>query len=613
MPDEEIKKPDPMSLSTADLWENIGFHRPLAGFFYNLPLYLITLILGIVVTGFIFSLLYPFPESMGYKAAATAIFGLFFQVFDLGTSNIMNRYIGETNIKNPQKMVQYIQYFIWYQMITGLLQTTAVSMYAIFIVPRSQLSYAVWIMLIHSTTQYPGFLGVFRNTLNSLQQYHKTAVLNFISGEFFQRVTEIAFVLLGRWYGMNNPAVGEIMGIAIGATIGFYIDDFIATAFSAHFFQKLMKGYGFTVRDCFRHDFDRKMLKECLAWGIKSGLPGMVWTVQVYISLMLWLNFVPQYTTFLALASFAGSIGSLMGWTLDLGGCISEAFYNGKKQLAKYYISQAWRYTGLIQSFMFALLSLVLLVIEPILIFFNLQYYLLSISFIFPRMIRDIQQPYNNFAANTYYGTGYINTQMIMQFYEAGVAIVSWFIFIVWLKLPQTYGMIAIAWLIPCGELPAIASKVAINYLVINKKIIKIKIPVYQAFIGPLMATFIIFLLGLLYVNFVFNPINEVYGTLAAFIPTALICFIVIPFFVYFPLTGFLGVWDDSSLEILRKATKMSGMGKFFSLPMYKMLRFTKKSKLFGKFGIDYSEAIKEGRELMVLKNENRVKKIPIA
>ncbi|MHA1793822.1 MAG: hypothetical protein ACTSVI_14355 [Promethearchaeota archaeon] len=84
---------------------------------------------------------------------------------------------------------------------------------------------------------------------------------------------------------------------------------------------------------------------------------------------------------------------------------------------------------------------------HPILMFLGLQYYILSTVFIFPKMIRDIQQPYNNFAANTtYYGTGFINIQMIMQLNEAGIAIILWFIFIVWLKLPQTFCLIAIAW-----------------------------------------------------------------------------------------------------------------------------------------------------------------------
>ena len=43
---------------------------------------------------------------------------------------------------------------------------------------------------------------------------HKATVLGFITGEGFQRLTELSFVFLGRMGGMSNPAVGEIMGIA---------------------------------------------------------------------------------------------------------------------------------------------------------------------------------------------------------------------------------------------------------------------------------------------------------------------------------------------------------------------------------------------------------------
>ncbi|MHA1683369.1 MAG: hypothetical protein ACTSUE_20685 [Promethearchaeota archaeon] len=601
-------------LRPSELWENIGFHRPLAGFFYNLPFYILLLILGIAFLSIIYNVLYPFPESMGYRNAATVIFSLFFYSFDLGTANLLNRFIGETNVKDPKKMVQYIQYFIWYQMITGLIQTTSISIYALFFVPHSQLAYSVWIMLIFSTTQFPGFLGIFRGVLGTLQQYNKTAILNFISGELFQRVTEIIFVLLGRWYGIVNPAVGEIMGIAIGATIGFYVDDFIATAFSAIFFKRVMKDYGFSVKDCFRHDFDRELWTTCLWWGIKSGLPNFFWTLNGFISLNIWLIYVPQYTTFQALASFGGGIGSLMGWSLDLGGCISEAFFNDKKKLAKYYISQAWRYTGMIQCFMFSILLVLLLVLEPILRLFGLEYYLLGTLFVFPKMMRDIQQPYNNFAEGMTTGTGHINFQMIIDIYEALAAILSWFIFIVWLRIPQQYGIVSIAWLIPCAELPAIVSKIAISYAFINKRIMKLKISWYQSFIAPGLATLIIYVIGILYVNFFFTPVYNNIGGIIALVPTIIIFIIIMPFFVYFPLTGLLGAWDDSSIEILRKATKMSGMGKFLSLPMYKLIKIAvNHSRLHGRFSIDDSEALKEARDLMRIKNSNRDKSVKIA
>lgn len=606
---KEIK--DISEVDADELWENIGFHRPLGGTLYNIPFLLITAFLGLGLMTFYLHYLYPFPESMGYRSAATGIFSLMFYAFDLGTMNLLNRFLGESNVKDPKKMILYVQYFIWYQMITGLIQTTAISIYALFIVPRNELAYAVWIMLIYSTVQYPGFLGIFRGILGALQQYHRTIVLNFIAGEFFQRITEIGFVILGRWYGQQNPLIGEILGIAIGATIGFYIDDFIATVLSAYFFQKYMKGYDIKVKDCFRHDFDKQLVKTCLSWGIRSGLPNFMWTLNTFISLALWITYVPQYTTFLALSNVAGAIGTAMGVSIDLGGAISESYFNGKKVLAQYYVSQAFRYTGILQCLMLSGILIVLGVIEPIFMFLQLENYVLGIAFIIPKMVREIQQPYNNIAENTTTSTGHINFQMSIDVFEGVFAIFSNYFFIAWLKIPQIFGFRAIVWLIPCAELPAIVAKVLISYIYVHKKIIKIQIPWYQTYIGPIITTFIIYLVGELYVKIVFTPLSQYNMWVAIVLSIFVLIGIVI--FVYMPLTGLVGVWDTSSIEQLRRAVKISGPGKIFTVPMFKALEFAvSKSKLHNKFGVDDSEAIKEARELMVIKNSHRDKKIKI-
>lgn len=608
-PDEPVPTAPPRDgtgdLSTAELWENIGFHRPIAGMFYQLPFTLITAILGLALMSFIFNLLYPFPESMGYKAAATGIFGLMFYTFDLGTMNIINRFVGEASIKDPARMVQFIQYFVWYQMISGLVQTTAISIYALYFVPESQLGYAVWIILIFSTVQYPGFLGIFRGVLDTLQQFHKVTVLNFIAGEVFQRLTEIGFVILGRWWGMNDPAIGEIMGIAIGAVIGTYVDDFIATAVSAHYFSKMMARHGFTARDCFRHDFDRTLVKTCLIWGVKSGIPNFFWTLNGFLSLMLWLTHVPQYTTFAALAGFAGMFGGMMGMSPPLGGAVSEAYFNGKVKLVQFYIHQSILVTGMLQFLMLSIGLTIVMVFEPVLLAFGLQYYLLSVVFIIPRMVRDSQQPYNNFAEHTITQTGHINFQTAIDIFEAGAAILSWYIIIAWLQLPQQLGIVAIAWIMPCAELPAILAKVLASLVYVHKRIFPLRVPWVRAFAMPAVAMGIT--LGIMYtfVSLVFHPLNDAFGVVAALVPSIAFLVLVVPFVIFFPLTVLLGSWDDETLETFRRATRMAGMGKLFMVPMVAILTWVAaRSPLHGRFSMDNSAAIREARELMVLKNE---------
>jgi hypothetical protein len=612
-PIEENANIKSIEVDTDTLWNNIGFHRPIGGFFYDLPFRLVQILIGLGLIGFIYGFLYPFPESMGYKTAATGIFVVFFQIFDLGTAYLMDRFIGETNVKDPKKMVQYVQYFIWYQMFTGLIQVTTISMYALFIVPRTELAYAIWIMLIHSTTQYPSMLGVFKNVLNVLQQYDKRVVIDFIQSEVVQRITEIIFVIWGKYWGEANPQIGPILGIAIGSTIGLYVDDFIALVFSAKFFQKTMKIYGVSVRECFGHDFPWGLAKECLIWGMKAGFPPMLWTIQSFFALIFWIQSVPQYTTFAALYGFAGTFSALVGWNLDLGGSLAEAYLNGKKELTRYYIAQSWRYTGIIQFLMISILLIVLMILQPALIYLGLENYALSVMFVIPRVVRDFQQPYNNISSNIIISAGHVNFLMSTQIMEAVLALVSWILFIPVLKIPQTYGPTAIIWLMPCGELPAIMTKIIVNYIYIEKKIIHWDVPVFQTFIAPILATTLIYGIGSIYISTVFYALTNLWNMMAAMFITIIIFLMLAPFFIYFPITGLLGGWDEGSLQTLSRAVKISGPGKFFSIPMYKILVWvTQRSKLHNRFKIDEKIALQEARELMELRNSKIAQKIEI-
>ncbi|MBD3349942.1 MAG: hypothetical protein GF364_00470, partial [Candidatus Lokiarchaeota archaeon] len=486
--------------STTELWDEIGFHKPLAGFWYKIAFYLINLVLGLVLISIWYKYFYPYPESMGYRSAATGIFSLFFSLFDLGTHRTMDRYIAETRIKNPHKMIQYIQYFIWYQMITGLIQTTAVSIYAIYFVPKTQLAYAVWIMLFHSTTQYPGFLGCFRGVLNSLQYFDKTEILNFISGEVFQRLTEVGFVIWGRYYGINNPAVGEIMGIAIGATIGFYVDDFIATAFSAYWFQKYMKNYGIKVKDCFRMDFDRYLVIDTLTFGIKTGMPHIIGLAVSLVILWEWLTYVPQYTTFVTLHDMAGGISGLVNQAMGirLSMLISESYLNDKEKLTQYYIGQYVRFSGQIQAFMISLILIVFMVLPQMYPALGLSNYILSIPFIIPRLIRELQQPLTSLADEICLGTNHPTWLMTIRLLEELMKIFWMTLWIVWLRLPDKYGLNAIIWIMPCGIYPAILFKTVASFIFIQKKILKIKVPWWQSYGASLLSGSLVFIIGLI-------------------------------------------------------------------------------------------------------------------
>jgi hypothetical protein len=590
-----------------DLWEQIGFHKPIAGFWYNLTFSLISLLLGVFLTGFLVQYFYPFPESNGYRDVTGGIFTVLFVVMDLGTHMTMDRFIGESAIKNPEKMLHYVQYFVWYQAFTGLIQTTVVSIYALYFVPKTDLAYGVWLMLIVATYQYPGFLGVFGGVLGSLQQYNKTAVLGFITGQGFQRITELAFVFWGRQWGLANPEIGEIMGIAIGANIGVYIDDFFAMWLSAYFFSDAMKDKGIRPRDCFKIDFDLALVKEALWFGVKTGAPSLIGVITGLIILMIYITNVPQYTTFSILSGLMGGISGFVNW----GGVsaptplIAESYLNGKRKLTQFYIAQTWRYILLFQFLFLPVIVSIYNILPEFFIEFKMENYMLAIPFFLPTLLRNLQQPLTSFADSIQLGTNNPNFLMFLRFSEELLKIFFISLWVVWLKLPQIYGLGALIWIIPCGEYPAILFKTITAYVHIHRNIIPLRINRWQTFVAPILSGLTIFALLMICVS----VILPYFRTIMPFTPAiilAIFLLIVVLLFGYLPLTALFGGWDDQSLKEFRRAAWMSGPSKFYVWPMYKLTEwFCRHSKLHNRYPIESDEALQEATELLELKKKN--------
>lgn len=90
-----------------DKWEDIGYHRIIGGFFYNI-------IFAIVALGYslILPLVIPFSESLGFYNILTGIFSSIFTFADLGLASALSRFIAEYRVKNPARSIEYIRFFI---------------------------------------------------------------------------------------------------------------------------------------------------------------------------------------------------------------------------------------------------------------------------------------------------------------------------------------------------------------------------------------------------------------------------------------------------------------------------------------------------------------------
>ena len=115
------------------LWKKVGFHRPLASFWWNYSLILVLALPGLLIVGVVIpQFIMPFPTALGFSSLTTQYFGLFFTLMDMCTAPAVQRFVAEYSVKDPRRAVKYIQFFIWFQMFTGLIQVTGVAIYCIW-------------------------------------------------------------------------------------------------------------------------------------------------------------------------------------------------------------------------------------------------------------------------------------------------------------------------------------------------------------------------------------------------------------------------------------------------------------------------------------------------
>ena len=554
---EEINTP-----KQVNLWKTIGFHRPLGGFWFN---YLLVLGVAVFAVLFMFWLLpnyiLPFPDAIGFQDIVKNLFAVYFMLADVGVGRAIQRFVAEKNVTDPKRALQYLQFFIWFQMFTGLAQVTIIAVWAISIVRTTNLAYATWFLIIYSTIQYPGMLGVFHGTLSGFQRYDKANLLGFIQSVVLESSTRIVFILLGRWWGVMNPAIGELMGATIGSIIGAYIDDFIAALVAAHWTRPILKEINpsWGIKQMFGVDFDKKLIRECLWFGLKAILPSTFHQATQFIQMMLLINFLPNYAFIWGLFSLAEMISGAIGLAkFSMTATISEAYNNGKYKLVQYYQQRAYRWLGIMSSFM----MIIIFLIAPLLGTIAGTQFVLAAPMIQLLVIGRYAEAPGSLNADIFMGANKPEYYLVTNAAEA----ISRNIFLYLLLVVFQLGWIALA----MARILGWWFRWFTGIFLINR-LFKFKINTWQTFIAPALAGLVELIVMGFFTNFLFPTISESIGIIPAAIIIIFATLILVPFFVFFPVYTFFGGWDEDGLEVFAQAVKISGPSKpiiFFVLKM---------------------------------------------
>lgn len=582
-------------------WREIGLHRSIASFWYQFVLLLLIAAPAIIMYGFVLpNYILPYPEAMGYNSLTTTYFALFFSIMNVATQPACERFVAQYAEINPKKAIKYVSFFIYFQMFTGLIQITAITFFCFTYIVHTSLAYAMWFFLLYSTTQFPGMLGAYNSALKGYQRFDRSNIVDLIQGVIFENFTQVVFILIGRWWGSLDPAVGELMGATMGFIIGKYLDDFIAMMLSVWFLGKILKPYNIKVRETLIPSFGKEEIKDSLIYGVKLLGATIISDATEYITLVMVIAWLPNYITILGYISLAKTIADVVGLRYNFSSLMSEAYNNGKKKLTQYVISRYIQHWWYLSFF----LSLTISILAPkVLTFFGGEWgkaaWIIPI-YVLPRLMvappcmgADILQACDKPMYRTY---GIVS--------EKVTKMITVFLFLSPYGLLRILGQGAVIYLYILHDIPAYIVITITEFWFVHKKITPLKVNWWQTFGAGTLC-----IIPILPIDYALLGIIEYlyYTSETLVIPLIFtgISFIsmlfLIPMLLFF-FYGLLGGLDDISLEEFKKAAVLSGPSRFI---ITAFVRFAEKghkiSPLKNRFATPHKEAYKEIDELMAM------------
>ncbi|MBD3351251.1 MAG: hypothetical protein GF364_07170 [Candidatus Lokiarchaeota archaeon] len=593
-------------LKKIDKWEEIGAHRPIGQLWYNLGIYIIIILLSAISLATIVSWVFPYPEIQGYYKIADNFFLLIYQVFDIGTAFGIERFIGEWRVKDTKRMIKYVQFFFWYQMMTGLVQLVIITIVVMKWMVYTNLAYLSWLFLLIVARQYPAMSKSLKNTLNGLQRYDKGNLMNLFTNDVFKQFLMVGFIIIGRKWGQANPAYGELFGATIGVAAGAYIAEFFAIGIGGYWFHKAMKTFGFSFWDAFKVGFDKKIVKECMWFGLQVSIVPSINTLTTTWMLVMYLDALPQYATWIFIAEIAKGISSAinMGQDFKLTPAIAEAYPNGKEELTQFYVQTSIKWQGF---FMMLLLTIIGGFVPPILgkltAIPELAQYSAATIFIPFAIIQSLFTYFIDLPNPVLVGTLHVGFYTFLRVSEEVFQVFFVWLFLYVLRLHETLGLVGIGIIFGWEHFFPRLIKMTMGLIYINKKIFKIKVPWMQSFIVTGLAALPNLLFAFIWNSFILDPLINLAGLYVALAITLLLGIIALPLLIYLPLTGILGGWDDYQLKIFKKSISLSGITKVIVRPFYKMVQYwTGKSPWHNKFMIPHKKAEEQIKELHIMK-----------
>ncbi|GAB4329005.1 MAG: hypothetical protein Kow0069_36360 [Promethearchaeota archaeon] len=616
---------------TEQLWRTVGYHRIVGGFFYSYVLLIGGAVIGLITVSAILPLFLPYPDIEGYKNITAGLLGFWFGVFDFqlggggSLSDGMSRFIGQYADTDPLRACKYIQFYIWWQMFTGIVQVTIIGAIAYFRLVHTDLAYLAYFIIAQSFVQYPGMLMIMEASLKSFQRGDKLAWLSWLQDTVFQFSVNIVCLLIGKWWGANNPQIGELVGITIFWILAQFLDDWINLFVGSWMFKKVLEPHGVTLGDVIRPSFDREVVLESLKFTGKQWVGNQIlgffgWLIGLYI--VLQMPGVAAWRGLMLIPNFVGHLVTMQGPMMSQAvPAFSESYNNGKKELCRYFVHDSLKYYGFVTIFM----ATSMVVLTPTIlsrvveVFPSMRNYTPGIVMIPVVLVTSMFSPLFGLWGKIFIACDdpmppiYVSYVMTLPGYGFQ------FLFI---HLCITTNVLPTWYILIFPNFLSSLFSALIGFAWLQRRVIRIgyKELAWQAFVAPVLTA--LAFAGILWLLTVtlwpaldglfvaVTGVREV-GVIMSALFFLLGMLFFFPALFFCPILALFGGWDDFTLEEFRKAAVISGPSKGLTMLLYWMTeKFAKVSPLHGRFPIaDYStvetqirELVEEGRAVKLLK-----------
>lgn len=523
-------------------WARVGFERALGGYFVLTGSLLVFLVPYILVVQFLLpTYVQQFPEVDGMWTSTYEFLYPVWTLFDMGTSVAFVKYFAELRTKDPKEALATVQFYSWWQMLTGALQVTIVGLLGVFYVPRTEYALFSHLVALYALSQWPGVFFMLTFFFQAAQRFDYYTALDLLQGKFLFIIGPVPFILLGRAWGRGDLVYGEALGAVFGTAVGYYLVGVVVLALSYALFRRLRVGLRPLLLVSFGWGTARRMLS--FGWKIMASdlLHKISWAVEVSVLVSLLLS----YNEAMGIRSmieykFYFIFTFLYGWSQAGVASYSEAHGAGKRELLRYHVGRSFQFSHLYCAILFSFL----VALSPPFIRGALEpQWAAAASLMLLACLRGLLLPAAWVLDAVLQGCGRPGLCAILRATEQVLRIALF-----WVLVPR-YQLAGVL----IGMLLTLALKAVVGWIMINRAVVRLALPPWPTVMAPLLAGAVNWAL--------WESAARLVGGASR---PALLCLMVIGGMTSFPLCfffcGLLGGFDERALAELARGADMASL-----------------------------------------------------